>query len=366
MIPFLDLKRINAKYRKQLISNITSVIDSGHYILGPRVASFEKEFAKYCGVRYAIGVGNGLDAISLILKGYKEMRILNEGDEVLVPANTFIASILPIMAHGLRPVLIEPDRYTYNIDPSLLEKKITKKTKALMLVHLYGRVGYSADVKKIAAKHSLKIIEDAAQSHGAIFNKKRVGSLGDAAAFSFYPAKNLGALGDAGAVTTNDRKLAEAVRKLSNYGSFKKYHFDLLGVNSRLDEMQAAVLSLKLKNLDKENQERRAIARQYLKRINNPALILPADATDNHVWHLFTVRAKSRDKFIKHLNKNGIGTLIHYPVPPHQQPALKELSGGKYPITEEIHRTIVSLPLFPGLTNSEIEAVIKSCNSYGR
>ena len=365
MISFLDLKKVNAPYREELIRAITDALDSGWYILGEKVKSFEREFSGYCGVKETIGTGNGMDALSLIIRAYKEMGVFREGDEILVPANTFIATILAITENRLKPVFVEPDLNTYNIDVNLLEEKITNRTKAIMVVHLYGLVGYSDKMREIADKRGLKIIEDSAQAHGALYEGKRTGNLGDASGFSFYPAKNLGALGDAGAVTTNDTKLAEIIRVLRNYGSHKKYENLYKGVNSRLDELQAAVLSVKLKYLDEENEKRRKIAKLYLDGIRNEKLILPEAGNDeSHVWHLFVVRTKERDKFQKHLLESGIETLIHYPVPPHKQKAYSEWNAQKYPITEEIHNTVLSLPLYPTLTEEEIQKVIEACNAF--
>lgn len=364
MIPFLNLKALNVPYRQELISAITDVLDSGWYILGSRVKNFEKEFSEYCGVKEAIGTGNCLDALTLIIRAYKELGVFREGDEILVPANTYIASILAVSENRLSPVLVEPDINTYNLDISRLEEKITSRTKAVLTVHLYGRVSYSDELRSIADKYGLKIIEDCAQAAGAKFKGKKAGGLGDASGFSFYPSKNLGALGDAGAVTTNDAKLAEIIRALRNYGSQEKYHNKYKGVNSRLDEMQAAVLSVKLKYLDSENERRREIAGQYLENIKNEKLILPQASEESNVWHLFVVRAKQRDEFSKYLLDKGIETVIHYPVPPHKQPAFAEWNEKSYPITEEIHETVISLPLYPTMTNGEVSEVIKACNEF--
>ena len=299
-------------------------------------------------MKYAIGTGNCLDALTLIFHGYMELGVLKEGDEVIVPANTYIASILAITANNLKPILVEPDMRTYTINDALIDKHITKKTKAIMPVHLYGRIA------QVRARKGIKIIEDSAQV---------TSTYGDAAGFSFYPSKNLGALGDAGAVTTNDKKLAETIRALRNYGSHKKYYNLYKGVNSRLDELQAAVLLVKLKYLDVETEQRRKIARQYLASIKNAKLILPID-DKTHVWHLFTVRTKNRDKFAKHLSVHGIGSVVHYPIPPHKQKAYKEWNKKTFPITEEIHKTIISLPLFPGMKQEDIYTVIAACNSF--
>lgn len=365
MIPFLNFKDINAQYKKELLEAISKVIDGGHYVLGESVAAFEKEFAAYCGAKHAIGVGNGLDALTLIIRAYKEIGDFNEGDEILVPSNTYIATILAITENKLKPVLVEPSIDTYNIDARLLEEKITEKTKAVLIVHLYGQVGYSEKVKEIADKCSLKIIEDSAQAHGAIFKGKKVGNLGDASGFSFYPSKPLGGIGDGGAVTTNDDNVASIVRALRNYGSLEKYHNKYKGVNSRLDEIQAAILSIKLRHLDSENDRRREIANLYLTGIKNKELVLPiVHESESHVWHLFVVRVKNRQAFIKHLLDNGVETLIHYPVPPHKQPAYSEWSEESYPISEEIHNTVVSLPLNTAITDEEVKIVIEACNSF--
>lgn len=365
MIPFLDLKKLNRPYRQELLKAVASVIDSGQLILGPQVKKFERAFADYCGVKEAIGVGNGLDALTLILRAYKIMERWKDGDEVIVPANTYIASILSITENLLIPVLVEPDMQTYNIDPQLIEPRITKKTRAILVVHLYGRVGYSKELQRTASKHHLRIIEDCAQAHGAIYQGKKVGSLGDAAGFSFYPTKNLGCLGDGGAVTTNDLKLARYIRALHNYGSHKKYFNDYQGVNSRLDELQAAILSVKLKYLDKDNDRRRYIAHRYLRSIKNKRLELPEEGTEaSHVWHLFVVRTRQRESFQRHLLSNGIGSMIHYPIPPHKQKAFSKWNNKKYPRTEEIHKTVISLPLNPIMTEKEISRVIQVCNAF--
>ena len=350
MISFLKFEDLNVSYRQELLDAITSVIDSGRYILGPKVEEFEKKFAKYCGVKYAIGTGNCLDALTLIFRGYKELDVFHEGDEIIVPANTYIATILAITANRLKPVLVEPDIATYNLDPKLVGKKITRKTKAILAVHLYGRLANIGSLRK----YGLPIIEDSAQV---------VSTLGDAAGFSFYPSKNLGALGDAGAVTTNDKKLAETIRALRNYGSHKKYYNLYKGVNSRLDELQAAVLLVKLKYLDEENAQRKKIAAQYLAGIKNTKLVMPIDHP-THIWHLCPVRTNNRDAFEKHLPAHGIGSVIHYPVPPHQQKAYKEWNKKRFPITEEIHKTIISLPLFPGMKQDNVNTVIQACNSF--
>ncbi len=347
-----------------------NVIDSGWFILGKEVNNFEKEFANFCGVKHCIGVANGLDALILILEGYKQLGFMKDGDEVIVPSNTYIASILAVSKTGLIPVLVEPNIDTYLIDENLIEEKITAKTKAILPVHLYGRLCNMRAINTIAQKHNLKAIEDCAQSHGATSDGIKCGNLGDAAGFSFYPGKNLGALGDGGAVTTNDDELAEVIRAYRNYGSHKKYENLYKGTNSRLDEIQAAFLSVKLKRLNKDNQERRKIAQHYLKNINNDLIILPFSKETNitdlesHVWHVFPVRVQNRRKFQKYLSDNGIQTVIHYPVPPHKQPAYAEWNNESYPISEKIHLEIISLPISPVMKPEEVEFVCKVVNSY--
>lgn len=346
MIPFLDLKGINAQYRAELIEACTRVIDSGWYIQGNEHKEFEKEFAQYCGAKHCIGVANGLDALILILRAYKEMGVMNDGDEVIVPSNTYIASILAISENGLVPILVEPNINTYLIDPSEIEEKITPKTKAILPVHLYGQTCQMTQINAIAKKYALKVIEDSAQSHGAYFGDRRCGNLSDASGFSFYPGKNLGALGDGGAVTTNDDELAATIRALGNYGSHKKYENIYQGVNSRLDEIQAAMLRVKLRYLDKETDKRRVIANYYLENIINNKIILPlVEHENNHVWHLFVIRTQKRDELQKYLLDNGIQTLIHYPISPHKQQAYKEWNNDSYPISEQIHDEVLSLPI---------------------
>ena len=349
-IPFLDLKEVNAPYSQAIEKAFDTVVNSGWYIQGSECKAFEKEFAEYCETKHCIGVGNGLDALILIIRAYKELGILAEGDEIIVPANTYIASILAISENRLTPVLIEPNIKTYNIDPSLIEAKITTKTKAIMVVHLYGQVAPMDEINALAKQYNLKIIEDSAQAHGAIYNGKRAGNLGDTSGFSFYPGKNLGALGDGGAVTTNDDELAEIIRALGNYGSHKKYKNHYQGINSRLDEMQAALLKVKLKNLDHEIEQRQEIAHFYLENIKNENIILPTvKAIESHVWHLFVIRTKNRDKLQNYLLDKGIQTLIHYPIPPHKQNAYKNWHDNSYPITELIHEEVLSLPISPQL-----------------
>ena len=365
MIPFLDLKSINAQYREELIVAATRVIDSGWYILGNEVEQFEKEFAQYCETEYCLGVANGLDALVLILRAYKELGIMAEGDEVIVPANTYIASILAISENGLKPVLVEPDPHTYNLNPTLIEQHITEKTKAILTVHLYGQVTGMDDINAIARKHNLKVIEDSAQAHGALYKGKKVGNLGDAAGFSFYPGKNLGALGDAGAITTSDPELAKTLKAIRNYGSHEKYKNLFKGVNSRLDEMQAALLRVKLCYLDKETEQRRQVANQYLEGITNPAITLPlVTAPEAHVWHLFVVRCENREKLASYLLEKGIQTVIHYPVAPHHQPAYREYADIQLPITEAIHEEVISLPMSPIMVEADIIKIIEAMNNF--
>ena len=365
MISFLDLKGLNAQHRAELIDACTRVIDSGWYIQGNECKEFDKEFASYCGTKYAIGVANGLDALILILRTYKEMGIMSNGDEVIVPSNTYIASILAISQNNLVPVLVEPDINTYLIDPSKIEEKITSKTKAILPVHLYGQTCEMDKINEIAKKYNLKVIEDSAQSHGAYYKDKRSGNLGDASGFSFYPGKNLGALGDGGAVTTNDEELALAIKALGNYGSHKKYENLYKGTNSRLDEIQAAMLRVKLRYLDNEVEKRRKIANYYLQNIKNENIILPTvRSKDNHVWHLFVIRTTNRDEFAKYLQEQGIQTLIHYPIPPHKQNAYKEWQNESYPISEQIHNEILSLPISGVQSLEDTQKIVKVINDF--
>ncbi|NPA52737.1 MAG: DegT/DnrJ/EryC1/StrS family aminotransferase [Aquificae bacterium] len=362
-IKFLDLKSVNSIYEEEIKEAVNKVINSGWYILGEEVEKFEKEFANYCGAKYAIGVGSGLDALRLIIRGYKELGIFEEGDEIIVPANTYIASILAITEENLKPILVEPKLDTYLINPENIEEKITSKTKAIMVVHLYGQTCEMDKIWEIAKKYNLKIIEDSAQAHGAFYQDKKAGNLGDASGFSFYPGKNLGALGDGGAVTTNDKELAQVVEALRNYGSHKKYEHNYKGINSRLDEIQAAILRVKLKYLDKENKKRKEIAKFYLENIQNKKIILPKILTDS-VWHLFVIRTKERDKLQEYLSQKGIQTLIHYPIPPHKQKAYKKWNNLSFPITESICKEILSLPIYKTLKTENIEYISKMVNSF--
>lgn len=366
MIPFLNLKQINSKYQLQINQTMQKVMSSGWYILGQEVEEFENEFAKYCGTKHCLGVANGLDALILIFRAYKEMGLVEDGDEVIVPANTYIASILAISANNLKPILVEPNINNFNINPCLIEKNITPKTKAILAVHLYGKSAPMDQINQIAKKYNLKIIEDAAQAHGAFFGDKRVGNLGDASGFSFYPGKNLGALGDGGAITTNDDKLARAVKALRNYGSHQKYQNIYKGLNSRLDEMQAAILKVKLQYLDQDNEQRRLIATTYCQNIKNPKIILPQPPVDknSHVWHLFVIRCDDRNDLQRYLLENGVQTVIHYPIEPHKQEAYKELSNLLLPISEKIHNEVLSLPIYPGLEEQDLFKIITLMNSY--
>lgn len=364
-IPFLDLKTINAQHRQELIDACTRVIDSGWYIMGKELNQFESNFSEYCGTTQTIGVANGLDALTLTLRAWMEMGKLQKGDEVLVPSNTYIASILAVSANDLVPVLVEPDANTYNIDPQEIIKHINPKTKAIIAVHLYGQLANMPAIMDIATKYNLLVLEDAAQAHGAMINSKKAGNWGDAAGFSFYPGKNLGALGDAGAITTNDSELTTVLRALRNYGSHEKYKNDYQGTNSRLDELQAALLNVKLPYLPAETQVRQRIARQYLNNIQNPLIQLPAvEDFDAHVFHVFVVRSKYRNQLQQYLSEQSIQTLIHYPIAPHQQAAYPQWNHLSYPIAEQIHQEILSLPISPVMSPEQVQGVIVACNNF--
>ena len=370
MIPFLDLKTINTKSRQELIDAATRVIDSGWYIQGAERKAFESEFAAYCGSHHCIGVANGLDALILTLRAWQELGKLKEGDEVIVPANTYIASILAITENRLKPILVEPDEHTYNLCPAKTAAAITANTKAILAVHLYGQLAPMPELMALANEHCLLVLEDSAQAHGAVINGKKAGNWGHASGFSFYPGKNLGALGDAGAVTTNDYELASTIRALGNYGSHKKYENLYQGVNSRLDEMQAAMLRVKLQHLDRETKRRKEIALAYAKGITHSALSQPITAhstltsLENHVFHLYVVRAAERKALQAHLADSGVQTLIHYPIPPHQQRAYVQWSEKAYPLTEALHQQVLSLPISPVMTDDQVDAVIAACNSF--
>ena len=366
MIPFLDLHKINARFEAEFQLRFKAFLDSGYYILGNNVKAFENSFAEYCGTKHCIGVANGLEALRLILEGYKELGKLQEGDEVLVASNTYIATILAIKQAGMTPVLVEADLETFNFNIEAIQEAISEKTKAIMPVHLYGQLAPMADISKVAKENNLLVIEDGAQAHGAKdANGKLAGNLGDAAGFSFYPTKNLGALGDGGAVTTNDDELASVLRKLRNYGASSKYVNELTGFNSRLDEVQATFLNIKLPKLDADNKRRRELARKYISEIDNKKIMLPDwDGSGNHIFHLFVVRVKDRNDFIEHLKEHQIGTLIHYPIPPHQQEALPEFNDLSFPVTEQIHNEVVSIPISPMMSDEEVDEVILAINNY--
>lgn len=367
MIKFLDLKAVNATYATEIEEAVLRATRSGWYLRGEETRHFEEAYARYIGCRHAIGCANGLDALRLIFRAYIEMGILHEGDEVIVPANTYIASILAITGNHLKPIFVEPHIETLQIDDSLIERSITPNTRAILIVHLYGRCAYTEHIDDLCKKHNLLLIEDNAQAHGAIFSSqfKRTGSLGHAAGHSFYPGKNLGALGDAGCITTNDDELAAAARALGNYGSEEKYVCRYTGYNSRIDEIQAAILTTKLAHLDDDNRHRAAIAEQYYKGITNHLIRLPRHVTsESNVYHLFPIFCEERDKLQQHLKEEGIETLIHYPIAPHQQECYKEYAHLSLPITEELHRTELSLPIGPTMTHDEAQQVIEAVNGF--
>ena len=366
MIHFLNLKKINQPFEVAFQEKMKQFLEGGWYILGNEVKQFETDFAAYCGTRYCIGVGNGLDALVLIFKAYIQLGKLQKGDEVIVPANTYIASILAVLQADLIPVLVEPRLETYNINPEEIEAKITSKTKAILPVHLYGQLCEMKAINEIAQKYKLLVIEDAAQAHGSQFSENEsAGNLSNAAAFSFYPGKNLGALGDGGAITTNDDELADILFSIRNYGSKVKYENEIIGVNSRLDELQAAFLNIKLKQLDSENEFRRRTAKRYLSEIKNDKIILPNwDLSQNHVFHLFIIRTSNRIDLQNYLKENAIETMIHYPIPPHKQNAFPNWNQLSFPITEKIHDEVLSIPLNSGLKASEIQHIITVLNKF--
>ncbi len=368
MINFLDLKKINSEFHDDILNAMARVLDSGWYIMGKELSDFEEQFSIYCGVKHCIGVANGLDALNLVLRAWKELGLINDGDEVLVPSNTYIASILAISENNLQPVLVEPDVNTFNISIENIKNNITSKTKVILPVHLYGMSCSMDSICKLAKDYGLLVLEDCAQSHGAIFNGAKVGSWGDAAGFSFYPGKNLGAIGDAGAITTNDDELASILRALRNYGSHVKYENMYKGTNSRLDELQAAILNVKLKTLDSDNMKRRYIAEKYCAGIDNSDVILPLMPNDRleHVWHLFVLKTAYREEFQNYLLKNGIQTLIHYPIAPHKQFAYKEFQHMNLPVSEKLHQEVISLPMGPCMTDEEVEFVIRTVNGWQR
>lgn len=370
MIDFLNLHKINKQYQQELKDACANVIDSGWYIMGKELENFEQNFSAYCGTKYAIGVANGLDALTLVLRAWKEQGKLNSGDEVIVQANTYIASVLAITENDLIPVFVEPDANSYNLSIENIKTAITDKTRVILPVHLYGQISPMPEIMAIAQQHHLLVLEDCAQSHGASIDGKKAGNWGDAAGFSFYPGKNLGALGDAGAITTNDEELAKTLQALRNYGSHQKYLNLYQGVNSRLDEIQAAMLNVKLKYLDNETKNRQEIALNYLENINNPLIKLPLTVSEyksnqqSHVWHLFVIATKHRESLQKHLTEQGIQTLIHYPTPPHKQKAYSQYNHLSLPITENIHNEVLSIPISPTMTHEDISKIVEACNSF--
>jgi len=365
MIKFLDLQKINAQYQQELKEAASRVIDSGWYLMGKELEIFEHNYAAFCGVKYCLGVANGLDALRLIFKAYIEMGVMKKGDEVIVPANTYIASILAISDNGLIPVFVEPNIQTYNLDSTLIENAITSKTKAIITVHLYGQISIDQEMLDICKKHNLKLIEDGAQSHGALWKGKVSGAIGDASGHSFYPGKNLGALGDAGAVTTNDAQLAKIIEALRNYGSHVKYENQYQGLNSRLDEIQAAFLNVKLKYIQKDIDGRRRVGNYYLENIKNTKIILPKVLKEEgHVWHLFVIRTSKRGDLQKYLNDNDIQTLIHYPIPPYKQKAYLAFNELSFPITEKNHEQVLSLPISSVMSDEEVKYVVNALNLF--
>lgn len=365
MVSFLDLQKVTQKYSEEIHEAVSRVVDSGWYLQGVENEKFEADYSTYIGTKCTIGCANGLDALILIFRAYMEMGVMKPGDEVILPANTYIASILAISENGLKPVLVEPSIETYQIDDSKIETAITERTKAILIVHLYGQCAYTKNIGDICKKYDLKLIEDNAQAHGCEFNGKKTGSLGDAAGHSFYPGKNLGAFGDAGAVTTNDEDLAKVVRAVANYGSQKKYIFKYCGHNSRLDEIQAAVLGVKLRHLDEDVAIRKKIAKYYIEHIVHPDIVTPIVKDWNaHVFHIFTIRTQKRDELLKYLADNGVQTIIHYPIPPHKQECYKEWNNLSFPITEQIHDEELSLPISPVITKEEMNLIVEFINKF--
>lgn len=365
MIKFLDLEKVTQSHGAEIREAVNRVVNSGWYLQGKENEKFERDFADYIGTKYCVGCANGLDALIWIFRAYIELGVMKSGDEVIVPANTYIASILAISENGLVPVLVEPNINTYQIDPEKIEEAITPKTKAILIVHLYGQCAYTDKIGELCKKYKLKLIEDSAQAHGCKYKGQHTGSIGDAAGHSFYPGKNLGALGDAGAVTTNDEELAKVIRAVANYGSTKKYVFKYIGRNSRLDEIQAAVLDVKLKYLDEDNQKRKEVAKKYIAGITNPAIILPkVEDWDAHVFHVFPIRTKKRDELQNYLTEHGVQTIIHYPIPPHKQECYTEWNDRSYPITEQIAAEELSLPMSPVITDKEVNEVITLLNVW--
>lgn len=365
MVKLLDLQAITMQHGDEYKAAVNRVIESGWFLQGNENKTFESDYAKYVGTDHCIAVANGLDALYLLMRGYKEMGIMQDGDEIIVPANTYIATIIAITRNNLVPVLVEPTWDHLEIDIDQIEKHITPKTKGIMIVHLYGRIAYNDKLGEICKKHNLKLMEDCAQSHGCTWKGKKTGALGDAAAHSFYPGKNLGAFGDAGAVTTNDPELASVIRALANYGSQKKYVFKYVGMNSRMSELDAAVLDVKLKYLDEDNAKRQQLAAYYYEHINNPLITLPSRIPDeNNVYHQFPIFCERRDELQQYLTENGIQTLIHYPIPPHKQECYKEWNDRSYPITEKIHTQELSIPMNQVISDVEAEEVVKYINLF--
>ncbi|RQE07102.1 DegT/DnrJ/EryC1/StrS family aminotransferase [Prevotella intermedia] len=364
MIEYLSLKRITAMHEDEINKAISDVVASGWYLNGTAVQRFEEHYRTYIGTQHCVSCGNGLDALHLILRAYKELGQFHNGDEIIVPANTYIATILAITENNLTPILVEPDITTLEIDDNRIEAAITPRTRAIMLVHLYGRCAYTERIGNICKHHGIKLIEDNAQAHGCTNNGKLTGSFGDAAAHSFYPGKNLGALGDAGAVTTNDLKLAEAVRTLGNYGSSRKYVFDYQGKNSRMDEIQAAVLDVKLKYLDEDNARRKEIAHYFEQHIKNDRITIPTTLNRDNVYHIFPILCTERDRLQEYLKENGVQTMIHYPIPPHKQKAYKEWNALSFPITERIHREELSIPCNQTMSLDDAELIVTLLNNF--
>ena len=365
MIKFLDLQKINAQYEHELKEAANRVIDSGWYLMGKELETFEQNYASFCGTKHALGVANGLDALRLIFKAYIELGIMKQGDEVIVPANTYIASVLAISDNGLIPIFVEPNLETYNLDSNKIEDVVTDKTRAILTVHLYGQNSIDNQMLEICSKHDLKLIEDGAQSHGAKWNNKISGGIGDAAGHSFYPGKNLGALGDAGAVTTNDPVLSKTIAALRNYGSEKKYENIYKGLNSRLDEIQAAFLNVKLKYIQEDIDNRRRVANYYLKNINNNNIILPSlIENQGHVWHLFVIRTENRSRLQDYLENNGVQTIIHYPIPVHYQQAYIEFKNHKLALTEKVHKEVLSLPIGTHIAEEDLAHIVNMINKF--
>ncbi|ASD59869.1 MULTISPECIES: DegT/DnrJ/EryC1/StrS family aminotransferase [unclassified Enterobacter cloacae complex] len=365
MVDFLNLKKINNRQKNELLSAIEKVIDSGWYIMGEELKAFEEEFSEYCQTNYALGVANGLDALTLVLRAWKEMGKLKSGDEVIVQGNTYIASVLAITENDLIPVLVEPDEHTFNLSAKDIRAAISDKTRAILPVHLYGQISPMKEIMEIARENNLLVLEDCAQAHGAQIDGKRAGSWGDAAGFSFYPGKNLGALGDAGAITTNDSELYNVLKALRNYGSEQKYLNIYQGVNSRLDEIQAAILRVKLKTLDNDVKIRQGIAQRYLSEIKNPLVELPYIGNmENHVWHLFVLKTNQREELQRWLNKHNIQSLIHYPIPPHKQNAYNDMKELSLPLTESLHAKVLSIPMDPTMSDEDINSVINALNGF--